>query len=76
MRARIVEDPVDTIDNYFVVTGGSCGHRTDPAFLALAERIAGKEVDLRFIGKDAFEAIDDNYWLPNCCWEAIETAAE
>jgi len=30
-----------------------------------------REVDLVFIGDDAFESIDDNYWLPACCWVAV-----
>lgn len=59
---------MDIIDDYF---GGKEGHRTDPEFQKLCDRIAGQEVDLVFIGEDAFEAIDDNYWLPDCCWEKV-----
>jgi len=69
VKARIHPDLIDRIDLYF---GGGEGHRTDPEFLALAERIAGKVVELDFIGPDAFEAIDQNYWLPACCWEPIQ----
>jgi hypothetical protein len=65
MRARIVENLLDVIEQEM---GSDEGHRNDPIFLALCERIAGKEVDLVFIGSDAFEAIDNNYWLPECCF--------
>ncbi len=65
MRARIVENLLDVIEHEM---GSVEGHRNDPVFLELCERIAGKEVDLVFIGSDAFEAIDNNYWLPECCW--------
>ncbi len=68
MRAKIVENLMDTIDNYFQ---GTEGHRTDPEFGLLCNRIAGKEVDLVFTSGDAFEAVDDNYWLPDCCWERV-----
>ncbi len=66
MRALIATDLLDRIDAFFE---GTEGHRTDTEFLALCDRIAGKEVDLVFVGGDAFEAVDNNYWLPNCCWE-------
>ena len=69
MRAKIVDNLMDVIDDYFE---GKEGHRTDPRFIALCSRIAGKEVDLVFTLGDAFEAIDDNYLLPECCWEEIK----
>ena len=69
MKAKIVDNLLDTIEDFF---GPEEGHRKDPAFLALCDRIQGKEVDLRFVGPDAFEAIDNNFWLPNCCWTSIE----
>jgi len=68
MKAKICDNLLETIDTYF---NGKEGHKTDKKFLMLCERIQGKEVDLIFIGTDAFEAIDDNYWLPNCCWKPI-----
>ena len=68
MRAKIVDNLMDTIDTFF---GGSEGHRTDPEFIKLCDRISDKEVDLVFIGNDAFEKNDNNYWLPNCCWNEI-----
>jgi hypothetical protein len=68
-KAIIVPDLLDVIDDFFK---GTEGHRNDPEFLALCERIAGKEVQLKFLGNDAFEAIDNNYWLPDCCFTLIE----
>lgn len=67
VKAYIYPDLVDRIDEYFK---GTEGHKTDPDFLALAERIAGQTVDLVFTGTDAFEAVDNNYWLPDCCWKS------
>jgi len=68
MRAKIVDNLLDVIDEFFE---GKEGHREDPKFLALCERIAGKEVELRLLFGDAFEVIDFNYWLPECCWCAL-----
>lgn len=68
MRAKIKENLLDLIDDFF---DGKEGHRTDPKFLELVERIAGKEVDLCCVGLDAFEVNDMNYWLPNCCWDYV-----
>ncbi len=73
MKAVIVSNLVEVIDNYFA---GSEGHRTDKDFLALAERIAGREVTLVFICGDAFEKEDRNYWLPEVCWVATEEEDE
>lgn len=33
--------------------------------------IEGKEVELRFIGTDAFEVSDNNIWLPDCLWDEV-----
>ena len=68
MRAKIVENLLDTIENFF---GEKEGHRKDAEFLKLCDRISGKVVELVFVGEDAFEKIDNNYWLPNCCWVRI-----
>ena len=68
IKARIVDNLLDVIE---AEMGAVEGHRTDPKFLALRDRIEGRVVDLVFIGDDAFEAEDDNYWLPDCCWEAV-----
>jgi hypothetical protein len=67
VRARIVDNLLDVIDNYF---DGKEGHRTDNDFIKLCQRIQGRVVDLVFIGGDAFESVDQNYWLPQCCWVA------
>ncbi len=68
MRAKIVPDLMDKIESCM---GKPEGHRTDPQFMALCGRIAGKEVDLTFTAGDAFEEIDDNYFLPDCCWTPV-----
>jgi len=65
MKALIVPNLMDVIEDFM---GTIEGHRTNPDFIALCNRIAGKEVELKFINGDAFEAIDNNYWLPDCCW--------
>ena len=70
MRAIIKPNLLEVIDDYFE---GTEGHKTDPEFLSLCDRIAGNEVDLVFTCGDAFEAIDNNYWLPDCCWDAVNT---
>lgn len=69
MKAQIVPNLLDVIDDYF---DGEEGHRTDPDFLVLCDRIAGKVVDLRFVAGDAFEFVDNQYWLPNCCWTKLK----
>jgi len=69
MRALIVEDLLETITEYF---DNETDYKNDPIFMELCNRISGKEVDLVFTLGDAFETIDDNYWLPNCCWEEVE----
>jgi len=68
MKAKIVDNLMDVIDNFF---DGKEGHRTDAEFIKLCERISGKEVELIFIGGDAFEKEDNNYWLPEDCWIEI-----
>ena len=68
MKAKIVNNLLETINKYF---RGTEGHRTDQEFLKLCERIQGEEVNLVFSSGDAFEEIDNNYWLPECCWEEV-----
>ena len=36
---------------------------------AFLRSIEGKEVELRFIGTDAFEVNDNNIWLPDFLWD-------
>lgn len=38
---------------------------------AFLQSIEGKEVDLRFVGTDAFEVTDNNIWLPDCLWDEV-----
>ena len=64
MKARIVDNLMDVIDEFF---DGKEGHRTDFEFIKLCNRISGKEVDLVFVIQDAFEKEDKKYWLPDCC---------
>ena len=68
MKARIVDNLLDVIEKEM---GEFEGHRNDPEFLKLCERIQGKEVELVFAHGDAFEKEDNNYWLPECCWVAV-----
>lgn len=68
-KALIVPNLMDVIDDYF---HGFEGHRTDSRFIELCERINGKEVELVFRGGDAFEAIDNDFWLPPCCYTILE----
>lgn len=39
--------------------------------VAFLESIEGKEIDLIFTGKDAFEKNDNNIWLPDVLWDKI-----
>ena len=68
MKTMIVNNLLYVIDNYF---SGKEGHRQDSKFIDLCKRVQGKEVELVFTGNDAFEKEDNNYWLPDCCWEEI-----
>lgn len=36
---------------------------------AFLRSIEGKEVELRFVGTDAFEVNDNSIWLPDCLWD-------
>ena len=66
MKVKIVDNLMEAVDDFFE---GTEGHRTDPDFKALCDRIQGKEVELVFVHGDAFEKEDNNYLLPPCCWE-------
>jgi hypothetical protein len=69
IKARIRNDLMNRIEAYF---GKVEGHRADPDFKALCERIRGREVELYFIEGDAFEVNDElGFHLPDCCWERI-----
>ena len=43
----------------------------DDEIRAFLESIEKKEVNLVFVGCDAFEENDNNIWLPNELWEAL-----
>jgi hypothetical protein len=68
-RADIVPNLIAVVDAFFEGTEGT---KTDPGFIALAERIAGKRVTLIFLSGDAFEEIDDNYYLPPCAYTEVQ----
>jgi hypothetical protein len=70
MRAKIVPNLMDVIDDFF---DKKEGHRDDPVFIELCNRIKGKTVELVFIGGDAFEAEDRNYWLPEVCYTEVKS---
>ena len=69
MRAKIVDNLLDVIEKEL---GTEEGHRGDPEFMRLCKRIEGQEVELVFTQGDAFEAQDNNWWLPGCCWEEFK----
>lgn len=72
IRARIVDNLLEAIQKSMVENGwGDEGHSGDEEFLKLAERIQGTVVDMTFSSGDAFEAIDNNYWLPDDCWVEV-----
>ncbi len=68
MKARMVDNLLQKMEEFF---GKEEGHRNDPVFMELCSRISGNEVELVFMGSDAFEKNDKNYWLPSCCWTPI-----
>lgn len=72
MKAKICDNLLEEIEKVMP----NEGHRCDPQFLALMDRIQGKVVELSFMGKDAFAVQDDNYWLPNSCWTEIKQEQE
>lgn len=56
-----------------LLRGSATGNDYDnEEFKKLEERIAGKIVTLTFTGGDAFEAIDNDFWLPDFCWTEIK----
>lgn len=71
MKAKIVPDLLAAIE---AELGRREGHRESRDFLALCERIEGKIVSLKFTGRDAFEAIDNDWWLPESCWDPVPGA--
>ena len=68
----VYPDLLDRIDKFFE---GKEGHRSNPKFLKLAERIAGKRCVMKMRGDEAFEVEDDNYWIPRCCYDMTDVKA-
>lgn len=67
--AKIHDNFVELMENHF---RDELSDQDKEELRILADRIAGKVVELTFIGKDAFEKIDDNWWLPDCTWEPVK----
>ena len=68
IRARMKDGLIQRFRDFF---GEVEPVDADPAWKAFLESIEGKEVTLVFTNNDAFEEKDNNYWLPNCMWDAI-----
>ena len=68
----VYPDLLDRIDKFFE---GKEGHRSNPKFLKLAERIAGKRCVMKMRGDEAFEFEDDNYGIPRCCYDVTDVKA-
>ncbi|HHX04686.1 MAG TPA: hypothetical protein GX732_01025 [Pseudomonas sp.] len=45
------------------------------AIVGFLSHISGQVVELVFIGNDAFEINNNNYWLPNSLWVACHDQA-
>jgi hypothetical protein len=67
-RAKMKDGLVQRFRDFF----GAAQFDGDAEWMAFVESIEGKEVTLTFTHGDAFEAKDDNYWLPSCMWDRIE----
>jgi hypothetical protein len=63
MKAQMVDDLPARMTKFF---GGPL--EVDEEALEFYRSISGKVVDLVFTGGDAFEAKDNNYWLPDEMW--------
>ena len=73
MRARIKDDLIGAYKQHWIDDWEDFPYWEDAGFLLLADRIAGKDVDLIIDSSgDAFEARDNNYWLPASCWDEIK----
>lgn len=66
MKARMRADLIERAKAVF--TGP---HELDAEYKDFLKSIEGREVELVFIGKDAFEKYDDNFWLPDCLWDEL-----
>lgn len=66
LRARMKDDLVPRFREFFP----DC--EMDAEWQSFLERIQGQEVTLVFTAGDAFEQVNDNYWLPDCMWDELE----
>lgn len=64
MKAQMVENLNYEMIKYF-------GYQSSPDTRAFYDSISGKEVELVFLGDDAFEEEDNNHWLPDHTWEPV-----
>ena len=69
MKAIMKPNMFEIVIDFF---GEEEGLRTDQGFINLCNRIAGKEVELRFVGPDAFEKVDNIFCLPDCSWDEVK----
>jgi hypothetical protein len=65
IRARMADDLVPKFAAYFV------GHDMDDEWRDFLRSIEGQEVTLRFTHGDAFEQVNNQYWLPDFSWTPI-----
>ena len=60
------------VEIYERVMPGELEAQGDDNCKSFLESISGKKVELVFVGRDAFEKNDNNFWLPNDLWEEIQ----
>ena len=65
---KVKENLLDVIDEYFE---GKEDSRTNTEFLELCDRIAGQYIKVHYIAGDAFELEDDEFYLPECCYDKV-----
>ena len=44
----------------------------DEELQSFLRSIEGREVNLVFVGPDAFEENDNDVWIPDCLWDEVE----
>lgn len=71
--AKIHDNFVELMEEFF---RGELSEKDKAELRVLADRIAGKVVELTFVCGDAFEKIDNNWWLPNCTWEPVKEKSD
>ena len=74
MKAKMVDDLVEAYRNCQELHGELDATRAENGeseynkLVQFLESIGGKEVELVFAPRDAFEKNDNNYWLPDSLW--------